>query len=159
MSREANSGARCRASSAENAAFLHERCLRTSAFGIEAARFPLKSRYSGDVRGGEGTEGYRLSVTGTPGSQALRWRERPVLGSPCHPGRSWRERPCGDGSSGASGCDDHNGTGIEGTVKGCFPNVHFQEYRTFSGQRSAPMVMPFVCPGCNTTLAVRWQHL
>ena len=109
---------------AKLAPFLCERCSRSSAFRLEASEFPLKARYSGGVWGGEGAQGNRMSVTETPGRRALWGTEGAIRGRPGSPGAGLRRR-------------------VVGCV-GSILNVHFREYRTFSGQQSAAMTMPFV---------------
>ena len=54
-----------------------------------------------------------MSVTGTPGRWALRCREGAAWGG-------FRVPRCGIGGAAATGLDDHNGTGIDGAVKGGF---------------------------------------
>ena len=81
MPREVKLGARSRESGAETAPYRGERRSRTSAFRVDAGGFPLKSRYSGRVWGGEDIQGNRMFVTGTPGRRALRGRVGAILAS------------------------------------------------------------------------------
>ena len=78
------------------APILCERCSSSTSFPDGVFGFPLKSRYSGGVWGGEGTQGNRMSVTGTPGRWALRGRGGAILvASRVPPGWSRRRRVVG----------------------------------------------------------------
>ena len=63
------------------ASYLCESISGSSASGLDATALPPKSRYSGRVWGGEGTQGNRMSVTGTPGRRALRGRVGAIMAS------------------------------------------------------------------------------
>ena len=73
----------------------------------------MKARYSGGVWGGEGTQGNRMSVTGTPGRWALRGRGGAISATS-------RVHGVARGASAGrpTGRVDNNGTGNQGVERG-----------------------------------------